>query len=75
MFGNFGNANSLFASLIWGAIGSGYFIYGMRQRSLLAVAGGSVMVALSYFVASALYMSLASIGIIAAVYWLSRQLG
>ena len=27
------DANFLFASLIWGSVGAGYFIYGKRQQS------------------------------------------
>ena len=44
----------LFASLIWGSIGVGYFIYGKKQQSLPAMVGGILMVVVSYFVGSAL---------------------
>ena len=63
----------LFASLIWGSIGFGYFIYGKKQQSLPAMIGGIVMIAVSYFVSSALGMSLISVLIIVAVYLLSKQ--
>jgi hypothetical protein len=62
----------LFASLFWGSVGMGYFIYGKKQRSWLPMVGGVVMMILSYFVGSALLMSLLCIGIIAAVYYLLR---
>jgi len=63
----------LFASLIWGSIGFGYFIYGKKQQSLPAMAGGIVMIAVSYFVSSALGMSLISVLVIVAVYMLSKR--
>ncbi len=34
----------LFASLIWGSIGVGYFMYGKRQQSWIAMVGGLVMI-------------------------------
>ena len=63
----------LFASLIWGSIGFGYFIYGKKQQSLPAMVGGILMMAVSYFVSSALGMSLISVLVIVAVYLLSKQ--
>jgi hypothetical protein len=67
------NTNFLFASLIWGSVGVGYFIFGKKQSSWPAMVGGVVMVASSYFVGSALLMSLISLGVIAAVYYLLKQ--
>jgi hypothetical protein len=67
------NANFLFASLIWGSVGMGYFVYGKKQASWMAMIGGVLMMAASYLVGSALLMSLLCLGIIAAVYFLSKQ--
>jgi 4-hydroxybenzoate polyprenyltransferase len=67
------NANFLFASLVWGSIGVGYFIYGKKQSSWPAMVGGVVMIAGSYFIGSALLMSLVSIAVMAAVYILLKQ--
>ena len=67
------NANFLFASLVWGSVGLGYFIYGKRQQAISAMGGGILMMIASYFVGSALAMSLICIGIIAAVYWLVKR--
>ena len=63
----------LFASLLWGSIGVGYFIYGKKQQSLPAMVGGILMIAVSYFVSSALGMSLISVLVIVAVYMLSKR--
>lgn len=67
------NANTLWASLIWGTIGTGLTVYGWKQKSMVPLGGGIVMVALSYVVWSALWMSLGSIGTIAAIWWLKKQ--
>jgi hypothetical protein len=63
----------LFASLFWGSVGVGYFIYGKKQQVMSAMAGGALMVLVSYFVGSALVMSLVCAGIIGAVYFASKN--
>jgi hypothetical protein len=67
------NASFLFASLVWGSVGFGYFIYGKKQGSWPPMIGGVIMMGSSYFVGSALLMSLISVGIIVAVYVLLRR--
>ncbi len=67
------SASFLFASLIWGSIGVGYFIYGKKQQSLCPMVGGILMMVTSYFVGSALLMSLACLGIAGAVYFLVKR--
>jgi hypothetical protein len=67
------NVNFLFASLIWGSVGVGYCIYGRRQQSIIPFIGGILMIAASYFVGSALLMSLVCIGLMAGVYMLVKQ--
>lgn len=63
----------LFASLLWGSIGVGYFVYGKKQQAMVPLAGGLAMIAVSYFVSSALLMSLISIALMVAVYLLMRR--
>jgi hypothetical protein len=70
---SFLNANYLFASLIWGSVGMGYFIFGKKQQSYVPMFAGLVMIGVSYFVGSALVMSLICGAIIAAVYVLVKQ--
>ncbi len=67
------DANFLLASLFWGSVGLGYFIYGKKQGSWLPMVGGVLMMAFSYFIGSALLMSLLCGGIMAAVYYLLRE--
>lgn len=67
------NANTLFASLIWGSVGGGYFIYGKKQGSLIPAIGGIVMIAISCVVPNWLWMSLLCIGVMAGVWFLMRR--
>ena len=67
------SANFLFASLVWGSVGVGYFIYGKRQGAWVPMVAGVLMVAISYFVGSALLMSLLCIALVTGVYVLLRQ--
>jgi hypothetical protein len=67
------NASFLFASLIWGSLGLGYFIYGKKQGSWPPMVGGVAMMVASYFVASALLMSLLCAGLVFLVYFLLKR--
>lgn len=67
------SAGTLFASLIWGAIGSGFFIYGKKQHSYVPMAGGVALIGISYFIASPLYMSITAIGIMVAIWYFSKR--
>jgi hypothetical protein len=67
------NSSVLFASLLWGSIGAGYFIYGKKQRSWPSMVRGVAMIVVSYFVGLVSLMSLASIAIMAGVYVLIKR--
>jgi hypothetical protein len=60
----------LFASLIWGSIGIGFSVYGKKQKEWVTWLGGIALVAISYFIDSAIYMSLAGVILVAAIVWL-----
>ena len=64
--------HALWASCLWGAVASGYWIFGMKQKALIPFLGGVAMMAAS-FLLGALTMSLASIAIMFAVWWLLKQ--
>jgi hypothetical protein len=66
------NPAFLLASLLWGSIGFGYFVYGKKQRSWPPMTGGIAMMGISYFTGP-LVMSLLSLGIIAGVYYLMKE--
>jgi uncharacterized membrane protein HdeD (DUF308 family) len=67
------NTNFLFASLFWGSVGVAYFIYGKKQDSWLPMVGGVLMIAASYFISSAVLMSLVCIGLVSGVYVLLKR--
>jgi hypothetical protein len=67
------DSNTLFASLLWGGVGTFFFIYGWKQKSMIPLGGGVVITGMCYFVASALYMSLANSLVLVLMYWLKRQ--
>jgi hypothetical protein len=66
------SASFLFASLIWGSVGGGYFMYGKKQASWPAMVGGVLMIAAS-FIGSALLMTLICLGLMVGVYVLLKQ--
>jgi hypothetical protein len=67
------NEHYIWASLLWGTIAGGYCIYGWKQRALIPFMGGLAMTVATFFIFSALWLSLASIAIMFAVWWLLRQ--
>jgi hypothetical protein len=70
---NMGNSSSLFASLVWGSVGLGFAIYGKRQKATAPLLGGVLLMALSYFISSALLMSLVGVALVAGIVWHQRR--
>lgn len=64
---------TLYASLLWGSVGMGYWIYGKKQRSLIPALGGAAIVFVSYIAETALMMSLLSVAIMVAIYFLMKH--
>jgi hypothetical protein len=69
------NAETLWASLVWGAIGSGFAIYGKRQERMIPMIGGLVMIGASYVCETALLMSAVGVALTAGIWWLSKRNG
>ncbi|HEY3853492.1 MAG TPA: hypothetical protein VGO67_03760 [Verrucomicrobiae bacterium] len=67
------STGTLFASLLWGTIGVGFWIYGKKQQSLPAMIGGIGLTAISFLISDPLWMSVSSIAVIAGVYFWSRN--
>lgn len=65
--------NFLWASCLWGAVASGYFIYGWRQKAAIPLAAGAAMTAMSFVGPNALIMSATCIAIIFLTWWLLKQ--
>ena len=72
-FVNWLNENFLVASMIWGSVATGYLIYGWKQKAVMPLVGGTAMMAASFFIGSALLMSLACLAVMAIVYCLVKQ--
>jgi hypothetical protein len=67
------DSSFLFASLLWGSIGVGYWIYGKKQREMMPMIGGAVMVGVSYLVSSWLLMSLLCLALMVTVHLLVKR--
>jgi hypothetical protein len=68
------DAGGLIASLLWGGLGLGFFVYGKKQRSAPPLFGGIALIGISYFLAdSAVWMSVAGAGILIGIYYWSRH--
>jgi len=58
--------NSLWVSVVAGAIGMGYFIYGKRQAKYVPMISGVLLCVYPYFVESLLALSVIGLLLIAA---------
>lgn len=67
------NEGYLWASVLWGSVGTAYLAYGTRQKSVFPVLGGLGLFVASYLIESWWQMSLASIALITATHWLLRR--
>ena len=64
--------SSIFAGMFWGTVGSGYFIYGWKQKAMIPLFAGIAMNVVACFVPP-LPMSLICIVLMVGVWWLVRQ--
>lgn len=67
------DSSFLFASLLWGSVGVGYWIYGKKQREMMPMVGGVAMIVVSYAVNSWLLMTLICIALMVGVYQLMKR--
>lgn len=67
------DSGTLIASLLWGAVGSAFFIFGKSRSEPVTLFGGIAVIALSYFADSALIMSLFGAALVAGILWLRRR--
>ena len=63
------DSDTLIASLIWGSIGAGFAIYGKKQKEAAPWFGGIALMAISYFIDSALWMSVTGAALTAGIFW------
>ena len=67
------NTDFLLASLFWGSIGVGCIIYGKKQATAPALIVGLALLAVSYFVPSALWMSAVSLFLLGGMVWAVKR--
>ena len=66
------NTASLLWSVLFGAIGSGYFLYGKKQRAGIPLVCGLVLMVFPYFIANTVLLVAVGIGL-AAIPWFARH--
>mgnify|MGYP006919726870 CR=1 FL=1 len=65
--------DSLWASMLWGTIGSGFVLYGKKQSRMVPLTGGFLMLGSSYVCETALVMSAVSVVILIGIWWASQR--
>ncbi|HSH95906.1 MAG TPA: hypothetical protein VK968_17300 [Roseimicrobium sp.] len=70
---DFNDSYLLYASLLWGSVGVGYWVYGKKQRSIVPMLGGASMIGVSYIAPTAELMSMGSIALIVAIHLIGRR--
>lgn len=67
------DTNFLFASMVWGAVGSGCLVYGKKQAAAPALIAGLALVVLSSFVRPPLLLSGLGVLCLTAMVWATRR--
>ena len=67
------NMDTLWASVVWGAVGSGFFIYGKKQGRTVPMVGGLTMIAATYLCETALVMSLVGVALLVGIWWATQR--
>lgn len=67
------STGTLFASVIWGAIGGGLCVFGWTQKSYIPLSCGVVISGFTYLISSVWLMSLASVLALAAAWWWKKR--
>ena len=69
---NLFDTNFLFASLLWGSIGVGYFIYGRRQGKTIPLLCGIALAVYPYFMPNTAVLVLIGAIFVAVPYFIRR---
>ncbi len=67
------NTDTLWASMLWGAVGSGFALYGKKQGRPVPMIGGLVMIGATYFCETALVMSIVGVALTAGIWWATQR--
>ncbi len=60
----------LFAALVWGSIGVGYFVYGKKQQKGMPLVSGIALMVFPYFFSSPLLIVLIGIALMALPFFI-----
>jgi hypothetical protein len=63
----------LFTALVWGSIGLGFFMYGKKKKRAVPLAGGILLMGISYLIKTPLSLSCISLILIAGIYLVNRR--
>ena len=66
------NESSLLWGLLFSSVGVGFFLYGKRQRSIVPLVCGLVLVIYPYFIANAIATVAIGIGLISIPYFFRK---
>ncbi len=64
------SASTLFAGMVFGAIGMGYLVYGKKEANPIALAAGMGLMVIPYFVPGVALMILAGAALVAAPFFI-----
>lgn len=64
----------LWASFLWGGVGTAYAVYGWRQKEPVPLVGGILMIGLAYLASHWLWMSLGCVALMVLVFVLMRRM-
>ncbi|MGP1834115.1 hypothetical protein ACTTBA_13650 [Shewanella frigidimarina] len=65
-----GSSSMIMWSVLFGAIGMGYFVYGKRQRAIVPLCVGMALIVFPYFVASVITLLIMGIILVAIPYFI-----
>jgi hypothetical protein len=63
------SAATLLWGLLFGSVGSGFFVYGRRQGAVVPLVCGLILIVLPYFIANLLALVLAGATVVAIPYF------
>ncbi|KVX02760.1 MULTISPECIES: hypothetical protein [Shewanella] len=65
-----GSSSMIMWSVLFGAIGMGYFVYGKRQRAIVPLCVGMALIVFPYFVASVTTLLIMGVILVAIPYFI-----
>ena len=65
-----GSASMIMWSVLFGAIGMGYFVFGKRQRAIVPLCIGIALIVFPYFVASVTSLLIIGVFLVAIPYFI-----